>query len=203
MIRLIALGLLLGCAKPPTPPAAPQETAPLGLASPNAACQVDLDCVGAWRPHLSFCGPVERCLEGVCATPPALSGQVSPQTGRLVFEIEGGERGVDVEIVEAPFETTRGMMCRRAMAPGWGMLFLMRETRVHSFWMHNTLIPLDMVFLDDHWRVVGVVAHAAPLSLQGRSVRGPSRVVLELPGGAAARLGLKAGHQARFYPPMR
>jgi hypothetical protein len=76
------------------------------------------------------------------------------------------------------------------------MLFVFGEEGEHAFWMKDTLIPLDMIFVDSAGRVTGVVERAQPLSLQLRS-GGPSRWVLEVPGGWAARRGVKAGDTVR------
>ena len=70
-----------------------------------------------------------------------------------------------VEIVDDRFEISRGLMCRDGMAENWGMLFFMEREQIQRFWMKNTLIPLDMVFIDRNWRVVGVVEDTEPLSL--------------------------------------
>ncbi len=173
---------------------APATTAP--------ACRHDQDCTGAWNPGVDGCGPVDRCVEGACRVPAAITGVADATTGRIAFATPAGEKAYGVELVSHPFETARGLMCRDAMKPDWGMLFLL-ETRVQRFWMKNTLIPLDMIFLDDAWKVVGVVSGAQPRTLTSRGVDAPSRYVLELVDGEAARAGIAAGVQARFYPPRR
>ena len=132
-----------------------------------------------------------------------MTGQRSPETGAIEFEGESGTHRFDVEIVDDPFEITRGLMCRSSMKPNWGMVFLLSRTRRQSFWMSNTLIPLDMIFLDEAWVVVGVSAGAEPMTLTGRSVNKPSRYVVELTSGSAARTGIGPGTRARFFPPSR
>lgn len=188
---------LFACSDRPPPPA-PVDAAP-DAAPPT--CTRDPDCVGDWHPQMPSCGPVERCVEGRCQTPPAISGVATGETGELVFETDGGERRYAVELVDDRFEISRGLMCRREMQRTWGMLFLMEDTKVQRFWMQNTLIPLDMVFIDEDWTVVGAVARAEPLTRTSRSVGQPSRYVLELVAGEAARAGIDAGTRARFYPP--
>jgi uncharacterized membrane protein (UPF0127 family) len=205
MSRSLVAALLLcalGCNGKPAPaPATMPAPAPEPDAEAATACARDIECTGGWHPQMPTCGPTDRCVEGACAPPPALTGEATTETGRLVFEGAAGEVTYQVEVQDDDFEIQRGMMCRRSMRPGWGMLFLMPQTRAQRFWMKNTLIPLDMVFLDEDWKVVGVVAEAAPQTLTGRSVDAPSRYVLELVGGAAAKAGVQAGVQARFYPP--
>ena len=114
---------------------------------------------------------------------------------------QGGEQNVRVELVDERFEISRGLMCRRSMAPGWGMLFFMPENRVQSFWMKNTLIPLDLVFISDAWSIVGVVENAQPQTRSPRGVNTPSSYVLELNAGAARQLGLVKGTQLTLVPP--
>lgn len=204
--RDLAAALLLcgalGCNGKPAPAPATMPAPPAEAdAEAGATCSRDIECTDGWHPQMPGCGPTARCVEGSCDAPPALTGEANGETGRLVFEGAAGEVAFGVEVQDDDFEIQRGMMCRRSMQPGWGMLFLMPRTRVQRFWMKNTLIPLDMVFLDEDWKVVGVVAEAAPQTLTGRSVDAPSRYVLELAGGAAAKAGVQAGVQARFYPP--
>jgi len=78
------------------------------------------------------------------------------------------------------------------------MLFVFDEDRNHSFWMKNTLIPLDMLFIARDGTVVGIHANATPLSTANIAVGKPSRYVLEVPGGWAARHGVAAGAQVEF-----
>lgn len=192
--------LVLGCSDRPAPKPGPAPT-PEPEATPTT-CTADPDCTDGWHPQMPSCGPLERCFEGVCLMPPAMTGIPNDHIGRVVFETADGERPYEVEVVDDRFEISRGLMCRPSMKPNWGMLFLMPQTRVQSFWMLNTLIPLDMVFIDEEWKVVGVVAHAEPRTRTSRTVGLPSRYVLELVGGTAARVGITAGTPARFYAPQ-
>jgi uncharacterized membrane protein (UPF0127 family) len=156
-----------------------------------------------WTPAMDGCGPLDRCVDAKCAQPPAMTGVAAQSTGRVTFETPMGERSYQVEVVQQPFETMRGLMCRTSMKPDWGMLFLLEARQIQHFWMKNTLIPLDMVFIDEDWQVAGVVADAAPRTTSSRAVDAPSRYVLELNAGEAARAGIAAGVKARFYPPRR
>lgn len=203
-LMVAALGTVAGCGSS-DPGADAPHTAPSAASTPStpaaAPCSTDKDCVGDWSPSMRGCGPNERCVEGQCATPPAITGVANSETGRIVFE-GPREDAFQVELADAQFETTRGLMCRRSMKPDWGMLFFMRQTRAQRFWMFNTLIPLDMVFLDEDWTVVGVVAETVPLDTTGRGVDTPSRYVLELGAGVAARHDIVAGRKARYYTPQ-
>ena len=130
-----------------------------------------------------------------------MTGAAHPETGEIAFETKGGETRYRIELVDEAFEIQRGLMCRPSMRAEWGMLFLMPAARPQKFWMKNTLIPLDMIFLDDNWAVVGVVARTEPQTLTSRGVDIPSRYVLELVAGAAAKAGIEVGAQARFFAP--
>jgi uncharacterized membrane protein (UPF0127 family) len=109
--------------------------------------------------------------------------------------VDTGERQVTfhVELARTEPEREKGLMYRDHLAPDAGMLFLFERPSVQTFWMKNTLIPLDMVFIGSDLSVVGVVANAQPLTLTARSVGEPSQYVLEIGGGLSSRLGIRAG----------
>ncbi len=118
---------------------------------------------------------------------------------RVVIETSAGQRlSVDVELARTVAEQRKGLMGRRALPESGGMLFLFDATTVQSFWMKNTLIPLDMLFISDDGHVVGIVENAAPLTETERSVGKPSRYVLEVNGGWSAAHGVRAGDRVRF-----
>ncbi|MCF3972261.1 DUF192 domain-containing protein [Paracoccus salsus] len=110
-----------------------------------------------------------------------------------------------VEVADDADERARGLMFRRDLAAGQGMLFIYDTPRKVSFWMRNTLIPLDLIFMDSR----GVIRHIHPMAtpLDETPIPGaadgdsqPERLmVLEIAGGEAARLGLAPG-QAMAYP---
>jgi uncharacterized membrane protein (UPF0127 family) len=77
------------------------------------------------------------------------------------------------------------------------MLFVFPSMGQYSFWMANTLISLDLVFLDEEWRVVGTLESLPPGSREARGVGQPSRYVLEVPAGCLARWGIRVGAVAR------
>jgi len=138
----------------------------------------------------------------VAPEPPGRPGEDRPQTGLekgvVVFEGSRGEVAVEVEVAQTDEQRRIGMMLRRHCPDGQGMLFLMPDEREHAFWMKNTLIPLDMIFVTGDLSVAGVVAQAEPLTLSSRSVGKPSRYVVEVPGGFAARAGITAGARVRI-----
>jgi uncharacterized protein len=98
-----------------------------------------------------------------------------------------------VEIARTPAQMERGLMFRDRLAPDRGMLFLYETEQPVSFWMKNTLIPLDLIFADSSGRILQIAQRAVPLSTELISSEQPVRAVLEVNGGTAARLGIAVG----------
>lgn len=119
---------------------------------------------------------------------------VTFETSRLEVVAEGGRRhAFAVELAVTSEQLSQGLMFRRDLPAGTGMLFDFGSPRQVSMWMKNTLIPLDMLFMDRRGRVVHVEQYAVPGSLEPRGPAEPVLGVLELPAGTARRLGLKPG----------
>ncbi len=116
----------------------------------------------------------------------------APPIVAITFPDESGVK-VDAELVRSEHDTTRGLMYRKHMDEEHGMLFDLREREDHHFWMHNTCIPLDMLFVDDDGLIVGIVENAPTLNNESRSVGCPSRWVLEVNAGWSRRHGVRAG----------
>jgi uncharacterized membrane protein (UPF0127 family) len=115
-------------------------------------------------------------------------------------EVEGGFGAArfSVEVADDPEERARGLMFVERLGPMEGMLFVYeREADGISFWMKNTLIPLDMIFADGEGTVVSVHAEAVPGDLTPIPAGAPARFVLEVPGGRAAALGIAPGDALR------
>lgn len=91
-------------------------------------------------------------------------------------------------------------MYRKKLAANAGMLFIFEQSEWHSFWMHNTLLPLDMLFITSDWRVLGIVENATPLTDNPRNVPGESQYVLEVNAGFSRRHGLEPGTHVRYLP---
>ncbi len=120
-------------------------------------------------------------------------------TAKVVFRAGKPDQAVVlVEVVQKRAEVQKGLMYRRSMAKNHGMLFLMRRREVQGFWMKNTLISLDMIFIDDDMKVVGVVHNTVPMDETTRSVNKPSRFVLETNAGWAKANKVGAGSVAKF-----
>jgi uncharacterized membrane protein (UPF0127 family) len=147
-------------------------------------------------------GPSERATSNA---PPRPAGDPQPKldVGTIEFEAPAPRAPLtlQVEIADDDDERQKGLMFREQLAEDEGMLFIFPSERRNSFWMHNTLIPLDMFFIDSSWTVVGVVEKAEPLTDSPRQVARMSQYVLEVPGGFAKRHGYGAGQKLRFIPP--
>lgn len=115
----------------------------------------------------------------------------------LTIESGGHSHKFTVELAQTPRQRAQGLMFRRRLGPDRGMLFLYNRDQVISMWMKNTVIPLDMLFMDGAGRVVSLHERAVPGSLQTISSEGKARAVLELAGGTVARLGLRVGDRVR------
>jgi uncharacterized membrane protein (UPF0127 family) len=120
---------------------------------------------------------------------------------RVTLAPPGGESvTVDVEVVDTPESRQRGLMFRKQLAPEAGMLFLFERPEQHTFWMHNTLVPLDMIFITADWSVLGIVENATPLTDAPRGVPGESQYVLEVNAGFSRRHALAAGTSVQYAP---
>ena len=106
---------------------------------------------------------------------------------------------VSVEVARTPAVRERGLMFRREMAPNAGMIFVFPRSEHQVFWMHNTLIPLDMVFIRADRTVLGIVKNATPETDSSREVPGMSKWVLEVNGGYSERHHLAAGDRVEMF----
>ncbi|HEX2889794.1 DUF192 domain-containing protein [Vineibacter terrae] len=139
---------------------------------------------------------------GVAGTPaPAQSPPPPPavsfEKSSLVIDTAAGEQKFDVELALTPEQQQRGLMFRQKLGVHEGMLFDFVATQTLSFWMANTLIPLDMLFIDADGTIARIHANAEPLSTRTIDSGTPVRAVLEINGGAARMLGIKPGDKVR------
>jgi uncharacterized membrane protein (UPF0127 family) len=114
-----------------------------------------------------------------------------------VIETPGGARHFTIELASTPAERARGLMYRQNMRPDHGMLFDFQAPQPVAFWMKNTPLPLDMLFIDEAGTVVQVEADTAPYSERPIPSEQPIRAVLELNAGTAARFGIEPGARVR------
>jgi uncharacterized membrane protein (UPF0127 family) len=118
---------------------------------------------------------------------------VTFKTSSLTIDTAGGARRFSIELALSPQQQEQGLMFRRTLAADAGMLFDFGDSHVASFWMRNTLIPLDMLFIAADGRIADLHERAVPLSEDPIESKVPVRAVLELNGGTVARLGIRLG----------
>ena len=100
--------------------------------------------------------------------------------------------------VRTPEQQAQGLMNRQSLAPNMGMLFPYDPPQNASFWMKNTLIPLDIIFIRENGTVALVTENTVPLSLDPIPSLEPVAAVLEIAGGRAAELGIQAGDKVSW-----
>ena len=120
-------------------------------------------------------------------------------TSVKILSPEGSPRHeFQAELALTPSEQSQGLMYRQELGADRGMLFVFSQPVQTSFWMKNTLIPLDMLFIGTDKKIVSIVENAAPQTTTPRSAAGPFQYVLEIEGGRSQALGIKAGDSAVF-----
>jgi uncharacterized protein len=114
-----------------------------------------------------------------------------------------GTHDFEVEIAKDDASRARGLMDRRFMPANHGMLFEFDREAPEAFWMKDTYISLDMIFISHAGVVTNIVANAEPLSERAIPSGPPCKAVLEVNGGVAAKIGLKVGDKVRhpFFKP--
>jgi len=134
---------------------------------------------------------------------PASAARAQGGLEPLEITTASGSHAFQIEIARDEASREKGLMYRRFMPADRGMLFEFERNEPVAFWMKNTYIPLDMIFIARDGTVTHVAADAEPLSEAIVPSGGPCVAVLELNGGAAARIGLHPGDKVRasFFKP--
>jgi hypothetical protein len=117
----------------------------------------------------------------------------------LTIVTASGPHPFTIELATSPAQMMQGLMFRQSLAPDAGMLFDYQTPSMASMWMKNTLIPLDMLFVDATGHIVNIHERAVPGSLDAIAAAAPVRAVIELNGGTAERLGIRPGDRV-IYP---
>ncbi len=133
---------------------------------------------------LSFLFPL---IAGPAQAPAA--GDLQP----LEITTKSGVHVFAVEMASTPEEQAKGLMFRRHLPEGQGMLFDFHREQPTSFWMKNTYIPLDMIFIRGDGRILRIAENTVPLSEALVTSGGPVRAVLEVNAGTARKLGIAPG----------
>lgn len=119
----------------------------------------------------------------------------------VVLNTQNGKTEIAVDIVDTMETRTRGLMFRESMPEDEGMFFVFEEEDEKSFWMKNTLIPLDMIFIGADYRVVSITKGAVPCKADpcgSYPSKGPAKYVLEVNAGVSDKAGLKEGDKTEL-----
>ena len=143
--------------------------------------------------HAAFCRVAAAARLLLLAALAVAVTACSADESRGILHTATGDYPFSIEIADDGAERAQGLMFRQTLAPDAGMLFDYFEEDDVSFWMRNTLIPLDMVFISADGVVKSIHVNARPLDPTSISSQGPVRFVLEIPGGRSVEIGLKPG----------
>ncbi|WP_438021330.1 DUF192 domain-containing protein [Sorangium sp. So ce315] len=170
------------------PAAEPAPAAP--AATPGDGRCIEPTPAAPKRPPPSRVGPDPAC-------PDDPTGPLQLATGKVIF-LDAKAPDVTVEIARREKERARGLMYRKSMPENRGMIFVFEQRTRHAFWMHNTCIPLDMLFIDSDGTIVGIQENTPTLNDSTFDVSCPSTYVLEVNAGWTRRHGVVAGQKVRL-----
>ena len=167
--------------------------AALGVAAALCSCRAE--------PAASLSQPVQN--RAVAAAPDAAAPVPSVAPSGLALaplEIRSatGTHRFNVEVARSPDEQAQGLMFRTSLAADEGMIFPFPRPRVASFWMRNTLIPLDMIFIRADGTIARIAANTIPHNEESVSSGEPVAAVLEIRGGRSAELGISEGDRVTW-----
>ena len=189
----------------PMPPAAPPEPVataasstrePPAAPTPSATAST-LPDAGRCIAPLAVPAPPRAKAAAACPTDPIAAPPVLP-LGSVAFPAAPAAPVVSVEIARTSPTVQRGLMYRTKLGPERGMLFEFGEERPRTFWMKNTCLPLDMLFLSSDGTVVGILEEVPVLNEAPRAVPCPAAYVLEVNAGYARRHALTPGMKAEL-----
>jgi uncharacterized membrane protein (UPF0127 family) len=137
---------------------------------------------------------------GAATTPPAPAARSSAGLEQVPLTIEssGKSHRFIVEVAETGEQQAQGLMFRQSLAPDRGMVFPRDPPGDASFWMKNTLIPLDIIFIRTDGTIARIAENTVPMSLDPVPSLEPVGAVLEIAGGRSAELGVKVGDKVRW-----
>jgi uncharacterized membrane protein (UPF0127 family) len=132
-----------------------------------------------------------RARTAAAESPP----RVPFERGQLTIKTRTGDVPFSIEIARTPAQQRYGLMHRETLPRDGGMLFLLPHDQRAALWMKDTVLSLDMLFIDRHGRIVAIARRATPFSTRIIRAPRPVRAVLEILGGTAARRGIGVGDQ--------
>ncbi|WP_437751145.1 DUF192 domain-containing protein [Sorangium sp. So ce1389] len=169
---------------------APDSARPVSTGTPDEGRCIHATPATPERPLPTRAGPDPACPEDP-------TGPFQLATGKVIF-LEAKAPDVVVEVARREKERARGLMYRKSMPENRGMIFVFEQRSNHAFWMHNTCIQLDMLFIDSDGTIVGIEENTPTLNDSTFEVGCPSTYVLELNAGWARRHGVVAGQKVRL-----
>jgi uncharacterized membrane protein (UPF0127 family) len=139
---------------------------------------------------------------GVTAATGDHGQKILPSEPLVIINAKGERCLFIVELAVSSEEQEKGLMFRRTLAPDAGMLFVLATPQIVDFWMKNTILPLDIIFIRKDGTVDGIIRNAVPYSLTNIFSTGPVIATLEVPAGTAGRLNLQPADKviARQFP---
>lgn len=190
---VLAVGLL-ACSRTPAEPEPAATTAAQALSPkpppfPESGQPVPPKCPAP----MAITAPELPKAATICPSDPEKTPVPMP-TAKVIFPATNN-LAIDVELAVNEHDIEKGLMYRREMKDDHGMLFKLEERRDHTFWMQNTCIPLDMLFIEEDGTIVGIVEGAEPLTRSERKVGCESRYVLEMNAGWSRKTGVKPGQK--------
>ncbi len=144
-------------------------------------------------PVLAACQPTNNSAGTIERSPAGLD-----QVPLTITTTKGKKLRFTVEVARTEAQQAQGLMNRASLAPDRGMIFLYDPPVAASFWMKNTLIPLDMIFIRADGTIARIEANTVPLSLEPVLAGEPVAAVLELTGGRSAELGIGPGARVEW-----
>lgn len=192
----------LGCDRVAEPIAA--DPSPLTSALP-APTSPPARCVKNWGPKPSREPFVPGFVAPDCPDKPDPNDEATPpapkdplRTATVSFPDATGNPSLTVEVADNGLARQRGLMLRKSMPENRGMIFSFEEKKNHEFWMHNTCIPLDMMFLDKDGFIVGIEENVPTMNDRTYSVGCASSYVLEANAGWSRKHGVAPGQKAKL-----
>jgi uncharacterized membrane protein (UPF0127 family) len=138
------------------------------------------------------------CKGESAAEAPSVHAESGLAVVPLTVTSQGKVHRFRVELAQTADQQAKGLMFRTKLGPDEGMLFPMNPPRPASFWMRNTVIPLDLLFIAPDGKILNIAANANPYDETKLQSLGPVKAVLELPGGRAAELGIASGDKVEW-----
>lgn len=150
---------------------------------------------------LAACSPQAGTDSGQATASAQATSSVHPESGLQIIPVtvktDEGEHEFRTELAASDAEQARGLMFRTELGPNEAMIFP-RDGDIASFWMKNTPLPLDIIFVGQDRRIINIVAQTVPYSLDSVTAEGPTSAVLEIAGGRAEELGIGPGDRVEW-----